>query len=1309
MRAPCLHIAILVAFLVNTFGTAPSQAQEFHLSAPGVMVHLSPEFTPALLKGIIIHPENALKFDFIIYKGDQLLNDQQRKAEYTKLIKYFLASLAVPDDNQWVNLSPYEKDRIIKEDFGKTEMGRDLLAQDYMLKQITASLIYPQDSLGQKFWNRVYAQAQQQFGTTNVPVNTFNKVWIIPDNAMVYEKGNTAYVVKNHLKVMLEEDYLSLEKHTGVQSQEANKTHTIASQVVREIVLPALEKEVNEGKNFAPLRQVFSGMVLAAWYKRALKESLLGRIYMNKSKLKGVDQDPKNNEIIYKQYLRAFKKGVFNFIKEDVDKYTNETIPRKYFSGGSRDTYGEKNQNGEPVLGEEGTFKPEEIPVVEEEESDEAIVTVLNMETKEVHRQKGDVAMNGAFVTQAKLGRRKNEDNGFADPQRGLFLVADGAGGHFGGEIASKIAKDMVDASLTEEQIASFRTVTEIEECLQKLVVLVNAAIVEKSKEPYLAQMATTFSLGIVWKDPVSNKTYLVGINIGDSRIYVRRADGSVEQLSKDDSKVQMMVDGKLVGAEQITSQEAEIHQERNEITDGLGRGRKKGFREHQKILIELNPGDIAFATSDGITDNLGQRYMSKIGEKATSVDPEEFAKALVSEAKRISERSSSSLRIPVETAVLEYFKLPKGSILSPKNKKGIWEPYYTHAVRYADGSRSKPVDGLVVLKENWQAIILNQATPLHRKISSLVMDKINKKKRNRSDKEERRIFKERQEKELEQSKKTIAETLKNQGRIKKFWSILREALYEVDRTKEDDKTVAAVRVDVAMNGDNKDDRVAHIMGLLRSPSLDIVQMLSAKQIQEAAEAIEEGNFINHGEVMQQTSLLEWVNIRESYTKLTITGLSGQVIYSASKVGAGASLLSNNEMGLGQQKAKAFMDIVHGKTPLALAMMMPTTEQGTRVRMPIIRLDIKDDDLYPIMAEAINVMASLGLTYQNPQDDRRSIFETALGMNQYIIGSPLDGINEIIRTARRLASGEALFTETQDLHTDRGPGSLQAEEFLLESDGWIIDLGAMKATRRIDLNYLHNHPGDIKAVFQSAVYNAAMELKRNMDGLKKVGAEITERSLVDSNSLKKVYGPGNKASLASTIKAEDMRTATKDQWEAIVSEFNGSAFTRQSYSPAVDRWMTRNIPGGNENLRAVFLAVFYDQVGRPRTANVAEKLKVLVKGELSDVAMTGHVIKVPKAIVNFTQFIEVAVAALHRPIVDYFSGFTFKNPFSDVGGIDLNAAHLNLQIKRDGKGVPLPIAQQDLENIHLDGLIPEITDIQPALNSPLLADLQVAK
>ena len=313
---------------------------------PGMRVDLSPDFIPAQLNGITIHPENPLIFDFIIFKGDKLLSDGQKPEEYKKLVKYFLASLAIPDQDQWVNLSPYEKNRIIKDDFGKTLMGRDLLAQDYILKQITASLIYPEEGLGKKFWNQVYAKAQEQLGTTNVAVNTFNKVWILPDQALIYEKGNTAYVLKSHLKVMLEEDYLALSKHRnqsgdmfprqggGTFPQVKNSTHTINSQLIREIVLPALEKEVNEGRNFAMLRQVYSGMLLATWFKKTLKRSLLGQIYADKTKVKGIDQNPQNNEAIYQRYLQAYKKGVFNYIKEDVDQFSNEEIPRKYFSGG---------------------------------------------------------------------------------------------------------------------------------------------------------------------------------------------------------------------------------------------------------------------------------------------------------------------------------------------------------------------------------------------------------------------------------------------------------------------------------------------------------------------------------------------------------------------------------------------------------------------------------------------------------------------------------------------------------------------------------------------------------------------------------------------------------------------------------------------------------------------------------------------------------------------------------------------------------------------------------------------------------------
>jgi len=314
-----------------------------NLPPVGAMLPLSPAYTPVMIKGINIDPQNPLQMDFIIDTGDTDLKGDLFNDEATKLIKYFLASLTIKEEEMWVNLSPYEKNRIIPEAFSQTEMGRDLLVQDYLLKQLTASLIYPEDDLGKKFWDRVYAKAQEQFGTTEIPMNTFNKVWIVPESAQVFEHEKGAFVVSSHLKIMLEEDYLALEsnrdstKHgLGNTTQEDLEIISgVSSEIIREILIPEIEHEVNNGETFANLRQIFNSMILATWYKQNLKESLLSKVYVDQNKLKGVDlKDTSVHNQIYDQYIEAFKKGVYNYIKEDYDPATKEIIPRKYFSGG---------------------------------------------------------------------------------------------------------------------------------------------------------------------------------------------------------------------------------------------------------------------------------------------------------------------------------------------------------------------------------------------------------------------------------------------------------------------------------------------------------------------------------------------------------------------------------------------------------------------------------------------------------------------------------------------------------------------------------------------------------------------------------------------------------------------------------------------------------------------------------------------------------------------------------------------------------------------------------------------------------------
>ncbi len=340
---------VCVALLFNSVG-AYCDTPLPSLPVPGTMLAPARDFMPLTLKGLVLHPENALKFDFIMDTGNTGLSVQDGvplRRESMKIMKYFLTALTMPEEDLWVNLSPYEKSRIIEPNFGSTVMGRDLLGEDYILKQLTASLIYPEDELGKKFWKEVYQKAGEKLGTTQIPVNTFNKVWIVPAEAVVWEHDGKVMIVKSRLKVMLEEDYISLSKNIVGATPRARPlqgqalgpaptdTSKIGSQSVRDLVLPVLEQQVNQGQHFAQLRQMYQAMILATWYKKSLKESILTKVYANQKKVKGIDSVKKAEvDGIYQSYLQAFKKGAFNYIKEDIEPKTGQSIPRKYFSGG---------------------------------------------------------------------------------------------------------------------------------------------------------------------------------------------------------------------------------------------------------------------------------------------------------------------------------------------------------------------------------------------------------------------------------------------------------------------------------------------------------------------------------------------------------------------------------------------------------------------------------------------------------------------------------------------------------------------------------------------------------------------------------------------------------------------------------------------------------------------------------------------------------------------------------------------------------------------------------------------------------------
>ena len=352
-RTRLFHFLRIFVVLTLLYSTLPPQSIAqvstltsggmLNLPVPGTMVRPSAGFVPPMLRGLKIHPENPLRFDFVLDTGDSKIEGEELKKESEKLIKYFLASLTVPEEDLWVNLSPYEEDRIIPNQFGQTEMGGDLLAQDYVLKQLTASLIYPEDALGKAFWENVYQKAHELYGTTNIPINTFNKVWIVPEKAVIYESKDTVFIIKSHLKVMLEEDYLALDNNLDNQEAGTDKLEendvkqisNVSSGILKEVILPAIEKEINEGNNFSQLRQIYHSLILATWFKRNLKQHLLGEAYANQNKVGGVEvYDKQMKEKIYEQYLEAFKLGVYDLIREETDQSTQKMVQRRYTSGG---------------------------------------------------------------------------------------------------------------------------------------------------------------------------------------------------------------------------------------------------------------------------------------------------------------------------------------------------------------------------------------------------------------------------------------------------------------------------------------------------------------------------------------------------------------------------------------------------------------------------------------------------------------------------------------------------------------------------------------------------------------------------------------------------------------------------------------------------------------------------------------------------------------------------------------------------------------------------------------------------------------
>jgi len=328
-----------------------------------------------LMRGIEFDPDNPQTLQFFIEsEGNKEVSSQQIK----QLMRYFLGCLAVDSSKVWVNLSVYEKNRIIPDCLEKLDIGKNLLVEDYLLKQLSSTITDPKNPYGKKFWDQVHKAAFAIAKTTKVPVDTFYKVWIVPDCAEVVEsngqgKGDTgeklgvrsykleverekkekgklkqtvAFVKKARLRVLMQEDYhASKRAHTDVgngqlENRKKNKKIEQINQQARNIfkrtLLPIIEDQVNNSPTFAGLRQLFYSLILATYFKERFRHLSFYKSYINQEKTNVISHDNlQAKQIVYQSYVDNFYKGNYSSIEKSYDRFLEQPVTRRYFSGGS--------------------------------------------------------------------------------------------------------------------------------------------------------------------------------------------------------------------------------------------------------------------------------------------------------------------------------------------------------------------------------------------------------------------------------------------------------------------------------------------------------------------------------------------------------------------------------------------------------------------------------------------------------------------------------------------------------------------------------------------------------------------------------------------------------------------------------------------------------------------------------------------------------------------------------------------------------------------------------------------------------------
>jgi len=196
--------------------------------------------------------------------------------------------------------------------------------------------------------------------------------------------------------------------------------------------------------------------------------------------------------------------------------------------------------------------------------------------------------LNFTGATDTGLIRSHNQDAYYIDPDGRFFILADGMGGHAGGEEASRIAIQEIQAYLTNQWVSPENTQSLLRLAISQAN---NSILQDQLSHPERSDMGTTVVV-VVFRSPEPP----ICAHLGDSRLY-RLTNSQLCQITQDHTWV-----AKAIETGEISPEEARSHPYRHVLSRCLGR---PDLSDPEIYPFDVNPGDRLLLCSDGLTEEL--------------------------------------------------------------------------------------------------------------------------------------------------------------------------------------------------------------------------------------------------------------------------------------------------------------------------------------------------------------------------------------------------------------------------------------------------------------------------------------------------------------------------------------------------------------------------------------------------------------------------------------------------------------------------------------------------------------------------------